>query len=306
MTMPAKRLRFIINPIAGFRRNKSDIIAAIYRHCRAFDFDVTTTTQPGDGTRFAQEAAAKNYSVVVAVGGDGTVNEIASGLLHTNTALGVIPRGSGNGLARALGISMRPSQALEGVLAGGERLIDAGCAAHRHFFAVAGVGFDATVGKQFSMAPWRGPLPYFFIAAREFFSYRPEAVEIKFEQNSLALKPFVLTVANTHQYGNGATIAPQARPDDGMLDLCIVEPLSMLQAVKYAPKLFNGTIDRTPIINYRRVQEITIEKSGSILFHVDGEPVLCQNRLKISILPRALKVVAPAAHLATPHLAHAG
>ncbi len=305
VTMAAKRVRFIINPVAGFRRDKSGIIASIHRHCRTVDFDLALTAQPGDGTRLAQEAAAQGFDVAVAVGGDGTVNEVASGLVHTNTALGVIPRGSGNGLARALGIPMRPRAALEVILTGTERLIDAGCAGHRHFFAVTGVGFDAAVGKQFSAAPWRGPFPYFFLAAREFFAYAPEHVEIRLAAESLALEPFVITIANTKQYGNGAIIAPLASPDDGLLDLCIVESLSLLQAVKYVPKLFNGTIDRTPIISYRRIQELAIEKPGTILFHVDGEPVTCLNRLKISLLPRALKVIAPAAHVSSSQLAHA-
>jgi YegS/Rv2252/BmrU family lipid kinase len=303
--MPTKRLKFIINPIAGFRRDKSDIIESIHRLCTGVDFDIVTTARPGDGTRFAHEAAAENYDVVVAVGGDGTVNEVASGLVATNTALGILPRGSGNGLARALGIPRRSNEAVKALLNGTERLLDAGCAGQRHFFALTGVGFDAKVGQQFSTASWRGPLPYFLLAGREFFSYRPEHLSIDFDQEHVELEPFLLTIANTQQFGNGAIIAPQALPDDGVLDLCIVESLSLLHAVKYIPRLFTGTIDHAPIISYRKVKEIVVEKPGTILFHVDGEPVTCQDRLKISILPHALKIVAPAAHVTTPQFAHA-
>ncbi|MGH7496457.1 MAG: diacylglycerol/lipid kinase family protein [bacterium] len=303
--MPSKRIKFIINPIAGFRRDKSDIIELIHRQCRTIDFDIVTTRQAGEGTRLAHEGAAQNCDIVVAVGGDGTVNEVASGIVHTNTALGIIPRGSGNGLARALGIPMQPGEAMEALLTSTERILDAGCAAERYFFAVTGVGFDAQVGQQFSTTRWRGPLPYFFIAAREFVSYHPEPVRIDFGQEPIELKPFLITIANTQQYGNGAIIAPQARPDDGILDLCMVESLSLWHAVQHIPKLFNGTIDRAPIIQYRKVRDIILEKPGTILFHVDGEPVTCQNRLKISILPRALKVAAPAAHRSTPRYAHA-
>lgn len=299
-----KRYRFIINPIAGFHRNKSDIIEAIHRHFRAADYDIAITAQRGDGTRLAQEAAAQNYDVAVAVGGDGTVNEVASGLVHTRTALGIIPRGSGNGLARAMGISMRPNLALQALLHSEERVIDAGCAGQRYFFAVSGVSFDAKVGQRFNAASWRGPLPYFIIAAREFFSFDPELFKISVEQDVFESKPFLLTIANTQQYGNGAIIAPQARPDDGLLEMCLVESLSWSSALKHIPRLFDGTIDRAPIISYRRVQELAIEKNGTILFHVDGEPVTCQNQLKISILPGALKVLAPAAAVSTPQLAH--
>jgi len=300
-----QRLRFIINPIAGFRRSKSNIIGAIHEIFHDFDFDIVTTTRPGHGTSLAQEAAARNYDVVVAVGGDGTVNEVASGLVHSSTALGIIPRGSGNGLARALGVALQPRTALQALLHGTARMLDVGCAAHRYFFAVSGVGFDARVGKQFNAATWRGPLPYFFIAAHEFFSYRPECFTVNIDNQAEELAPFLLTIANTQQFGNGAIIAPQAQPDDGVLDLCVVDTLTLPRAVRYLPKLFNGTIDHTPIINYRPVQQLAIEKSGTILFHVDGEPVTCVDQLKIAILPRALKVVSPPAPAPLPQPAHA-
>lgn len=299
--MRSDKLRFIINPIAGFRRDKSDIINLIHACFHDAGFEIAMTAAPGDATQLAREAAAQNYRAVIAIGGDGTVNEVASGLVGTNTALGIIPRGSGNGLARGLAIPIAAKAALQVIQHGAMKTIDVGSAGHRYFFAVTGVGFDARVGMKFNHAAWRGPLPYFMIAAREFASYHPETLKVKLDEQQLELAPFVLTIANTQQYGNGAVIAPHAKPDDGILEMCIVDDLTVWRAMAHAPKLFNGTIDRAPIIKYRHVTTLEIEKPGAILFHVDGEAQTCHDRLKISILPHALRVLTPASSPSTTH-----
>lgn len=300
--MLTDKLRFIINPIAGFRRDKSDIINLIHACFHDTGFEIAMTAAPGDATQLAREAAEQNYKAVIAIGGDGTVNEVASGLVGTNTALGIIPRGSGNGLARGLAIPIAAKAALQVIQHGAVKAIDVGSAGHRYFFAVTGVGFDARVGMKFNHAAWRGPLPYFMIAAREFVSYHPETLKVKLNEQQLEMAPFVLTIANTQQYGNGAVIAPHAKPDDGILEMCIVDDLTVWSAMAHAPKLFNGTIDRAPIIKYHHVTTLEIEKPGDILFHVDGEAQMCTESLKISILPHALRVLMP---LSSPSATHA-
>ncbi len=302
--MLSDKLRFIINPIAGFRRDKSDIVNLIHAGFHDADFEIAMTTAPGDATVLAREAAEQNYNAVIAIGGDGTVNEVASGLVGTNTALGIIPRGSGNGLARGLAIPIAPKPALGVIQHGRRKTIDVGSAGHRYFFAVTGVGFDAHVGMKFNHASWRGPLPYFMIAAREFVSYHPETLKVKLNEQQLEFAPFTLTIANTQQYGNGAVIAPHAQPDDGVLEMCIVDPLTVWSVMAHGLKLFNGTIDRAPFMRYRHVTALEIEKPGPILFHVDGEAQTCQDHLKISILPRALNVLMPATPSTNPAHAH--
>jgi len=289
--MPSRNFFFIVNPISGFRRDKSNLINLIHAQFPASDIELTAA--PGEATRLATEAAKLGYAIVAAVGGDGTVNEVASGLVDTDTVLGVIPRGSGNGLARGLGIPISPVESLQVLNVGAARTIDVGCAAHRHFFAVCGVGFDANVGRKFNTASWRGPLPYFLIAAQEFVGYQPEPLRLNVHDQQWEKAPFLITIANTQQYGNGAIIAPHAQPDDGLLDMCVVEPIGWLEAFKYVPRLFNGTLDRVPIISYQRVREIAIEKDGPILFHVDGEAMTCEGLLKISVKPHALRVITP-------------
>jgi len=291
--MLSQRLKFIINPIAGFRRDKSFIEELIRRRCKNLDFTIVHTAAPGDATRLAQEAATEDYHAVVAVGGDGTVNETASGLVGTDTALGILPRGSGNGLARSLNIPLQAAQALEVICSGKEHRIDAGRAAHRYFFVVTGVGFDANVGHKFNLAAWRGPLPYFYIAAREFANYQPEPLRLFIEDHVIDLTPFLVAIANTEQYGNGAIIAPHARPDDGVLDVCVVQPMNFAEFVMHAPKLFNGTANTVPKITYYRSKTATIEKSGPVLFHVDGEAQVSDGPVNISVQPQALKVIVP-------------
>ena len=296
--MLSEKIKFIINPNAGFRRNKRYLYDLIRRRCKGLDFKIVHTHGPGDATRMAQQAANEGYAKVVAVGGDGTINETASGLVGTETALGIIPRGSGNGLARSLNIPLQAAKALEVIGTGKIYRIDAGRAAHRYFFVVTGVGFDASVGSKFNSASWRGPLPYFYLAAREFANYQPEPLRLRLEHEVMEIMPFLVTIANTQQYGNGAIIAPHARPDDGILEVCVVNPMTFAEFALYAPKLFNGKADTIPLITYYRSKFAAIEKSGPVLFHVDGEAQTAESPVEISVLPQALKVIVPASYAA--------
>jgi YegS/Rv2252/BmrU family lipid kinase len=291
-----RKVKFIINPVAGFRRDKRKIYNLIRRRCKGWKLSIKHTTGRGEATRIARQAAADGYDLAVAVGGDGTVNEVASGLVGTETALGVIPHGSGNGLARSLNIPLQITPALEVVCTGREHRIDVGRAAHRYFFVVAGVGFDANVAHKFNSAVWRGPVPYFYIAAREFGNYQPEPLRLCLENQAIELTPFLVTIANTQQYGNGAIIAPQARPDDGLLDICVVQPMTFVEFMLHAPKLFTGKADTVPLITYYRAATAVIEKPGPILFHVDGEAEASPGPIDIAVLPRALKVIIPTTH----------
>jgi YegS/Rv2252/BmrU family lipid kinase len=297
--MRSEKIKFIINPNAGFRRDKRYLYDLIREHCKGLSFKIEHTHGPGDATRMAKKAADEGYAMVVAVGGDGTVNETASGLVGSETALGIIPRGSGNGLARSLSIPLQATAALEVIRAGKPYRIDAGRAAHRYFFVVTGVGFDASVGYKFNSANWRGPLPYFYIAAREFANYHPEPLRLRLENDMLEMTPFLVTIANTQQYGNGAIIAPHARPDDGILEVCVIRPMNFAEFVMNAPKLFTGKADTMPFITYYRSKFAAIEKAGKVLFHVDGEAQTAESPVEISVLPQALKVIVPASY-ATP------
>jgi len=291
--MKKKNVKFIVNPIAGFRRDKQFIIERLQKLSPHFDVDIQTSSCRGDARRIATAAAQNGFDIVVAVGGDGTVNEVASGLVGSGAALGIIPLGSGNGLARSVGVPMNVEQAIQVICSNHRRHIDVGRAGHRNFFVVTGVGFDAAVGKSFDETTMRGPLPYFYLGIKQLMTYQPKEVQLRFEQQELTLRPFLITVANTCQYGNGAMIAPHARCDDGQLDICIINNSNKIKILRHLPDLFNGTIDRAPLVQYHRSTEIIIEGDGPLLFHVDGEPETVDRVLNISILPQALQVIAP-------------
>jgi YegS/Rv2252/BmrU family lipid kinase len=289
----SKKIKFIVNPIAGFRRDKQFIIERLQRLSPEIDLTIETTSCRGDAGARAAAAARDGFDIAVAVGGDGTVNEVASGLVGTATALGIIPLGSGNGLARSVGIPMSTEQAIAVISRSNRRRIDVGRAGHRNFFVVTGVGFDAAVGKLFDGTHMRGPLPYFYLGIKHLMNYQPRELHLRFAAHRLTLTPFLVTVANTCQYGNGAKIAPHARCDDGQLDICVITESNKMAILRYLPNLVNGTIDQVSLVQYYQGTDIVIEGDSPLLFHVDGEPDTVEGPLNISILPKALQVIAP-------------
>ncbi len=284
---------FIINPVAGFKKDKSALIDFLKHQFQEYRLNIYQTKGRGDATEAAAAAVQDAYETVVAVGGDGTVNEVAAALVQTDTRLGILPIGSGNGLARSLNIPSHYRRAVDILKQGSVRRIDVGRAGHRYFCAVAGIGIDAAVGHQFDRSRFRGPLPYFLLTAREIFRYKPPAVRLSFQHQTMSLTPFLLTFANTQQFGNGAVIAPQAVCDDGMLDLCLVPNLPKFEILVAIPRLFNGTLTRHKKVRYYRVSRAKIEKETAIAYHVDGEPEKTGTILDIEIIPRALNLIVP-------------
>ncbi len=294
--MTLKKVKLVYNPKSGLMRSPA-IIRRLIEHTleeAPFVYDFAQTNYRGHAREIAAQAAADGYDAVVAVGGDGTANEVASGLLYTPCALGIIPIGSGNGLARGLSIPISVRRAARLLLDGSIRLFDAGQIEDRYFFVVTGIGFDALIGKLFDDRSLRGPLPYFYIGVREFFFYRPETFTLMFDDKKLTVRALLVTIANSKQWGNGVFIAPHAEPDDGLLDVCILHRINALRAMYHFPKLFTGKIDK--VREYERYQTTSLkiirEKPGP--FHVDGEPVEAQTTLHITIKPHALRVIVPA------------
>jgi len=281
----------IINPISGSARGdagrrRAEIAAAALTGSREAG-EIFVTERRGHGRELAAGAIARGARLIVAWGGDGTVNEIASAIVSTDAALSIVPSGSGNGLARALGIVRDPSRAIAHALAGTPRPIDAGEIGGRMFFNMAGIGFDAHVASLFDKNPGgRGLSGYIRVSARELMSYRPRTYRI----DGAPRQAFLVTLANSPQFGNGARIAPDARVDDGQLDLVVFEEISRFATVCGLPRLFTGTIARQSGVTIRRVERVTIEAEHPLTFHVDGEPVSGGSRLEARVVPAALKV----------------
>lgn len=288
------RIRFIVNPSAG--RRKGDVGALIRETLdrSGVDFEVLWTQRRGHAEALAREAAQEGIGLVVAAGGDGTVHEVASGLLGTETALGILPCGSGNGLARALGIPLDLRRACRALLTAGVRRIDAGRVNGQPFFATAGVGLDALVAARYEASKRRGLLPYVALTARTFLARAPEEVTLTLDARPpLTARPILLTVANTEQYGGGAIIAPGARPDDGLLDVCLMEDVPLFRALLHAPRLFTGAIHRMRGVRLFRAAAVQIVRPAPGPFQMDGEALQGEAILSVQVVPGALKVAAP-------------
>ena len=283
----------IINPVSGgatlatARQRAQLATAQIVAGGEAGE--VFLTERRGHGRDLAQAAVRRGDRLVIAWGGDGTVNEVASALVSTETALGIVPSGSGNGLARELRVPGKPPAAIAKALSAAPRLVDAGQLGGRWFFSVAGVGFDAKVAEAFDrdILGRRGFSTYVRITARELWRYQPGRFQINGAGPVAAL---LVTFANSAQFGNGARIAPRALIDDGLLDLVVFEEKSRLATLCRLPALFTGGVERVPGVSIRQVSEAVVESDAPMVFHVDGEPVQGATRLEARVHPGVLRV----------------
>lgn len=289
----------IVNPMsgAGMDGTIAGLRVAMIRdelNGRGLEVDIHLTERAGHARELAREAVTADADLVIVWGGDGTVNEVGSGLMGSEIPLGLIPAGSGNGLAGALGIPREPRAALATLL--GERMltVDVGMLGDRPFFNVAGLGFDAHIAHLFNQRSrgHRGRLPYVWLGLREGFRYSGLDYRIALDgESSLAShRAFIVAFANGPEYGMGMKIAPAAKLDDGLLEACIVLDRPVLSRFLHARHFTMGTIDRAPQITIRSVRDAIVESDGEIEFHVDGEPGVADRRLEVSVKPAALRV----------------
>lgn len=254
------------------------------------------TERAGHATEIARAGLAEGVDTVVAVGGDGTLNEVGRALAGSDVPVGIIPAGSGNALARCLGIPLDPAEACGVLLDGAERAIDVGSFGDEMFLSTAGIGLDAEVCWRFNeVASRRGLLTYLSEAVKAVFGYEPCPVRLFLDEGDvIEASPSLLTVANTPAFGYGAMIAPGAEPDDGVLDVCIVEDLTVLRAALNAHRLFNGTFDRTHGVSRYRAKHIRIKRETPGRIQVDGESREGAATLDVSVVKGGLRVVVPA------------
>jgi diacylglycerol kinase (ATP) len=290
-------IAIIINPISGgvrpeAARARAELASAIVdRH--GDPAEVFVTERSGHAHEVTKAAVARGVRLVMAWGGDGTINEVASALAFGDVPLGIVPAGSGNGLARQLGISTKPAEAIRRAISAEPRPIDVGEIGDRMFVNLAGIGFDAFIASRFNAHGGRRGLgTYARLSAGALMSYVPAEYTITPDggEPGCALRAVMITVANSPEFGNGAIIAPGARVDDGLLDLVVMEERSRLRTIVHLPKLFQGTVDRAPGCSIRRIARATIESDAPMLYHVDGEPVSGGTSLRVRVHPGALYV----------------
>lgn len=286
-----KNIAFIVNPISGTKaKNRVTKLIRELLDLQLFAPTVVVTEYAGHATQLAQQFAMQDYYAVVAVGGDGTVNEVASGLIGTNTALGIIPNGSGNGFARHLDISTRMNRAIE-MLNNCEAInVDYGMVNDKPFFSTCGVGFDAVVAQDFSDSN-RGLKGYVQSIFKDLFKYKPDTYHLVSDNINQTTTAFLVNFANASQWGYDAYIAPKASVQDGWLDVAIVSEFPMVAAAGLALSLFTKNIDENLHMNTIRAKELTLTRNNDGPMHIDGTPVTMPRELHVKIVEDGLKVL---------------
>jgi YegS/Rv2252/BmrU family lipid kinase len=290
----------IINPISGtggrpdIARRRAELAAAILER-RGIQFELFVTERAGHARELTTATLARGTSLVMAWGGDGTVNEVASALAFREASLAIIPSGSGNGLARELCVPMDAARAFDAALEGRESRMDAGELDGRMFFNIAGLGLDARVAHQFAANGLvrRGFSRYLQITARELFAFVPDDQTVTTDGVSIRARALIVAIANARQYGNGAIIAPDARIDDGKLDVIVVEYRSPLATLLQIPKLFAGQVGRVPGVTMTTAVTVEIASARRVLYHVDGEPFIGGASMKARVHQHALRIRRP-------------
>lgn len=276
---------FIVNPISGKGR-KARIIA----HLKENGYKVVCTEYAGHAEVLAREASER---VIVAIGGDGTVNEVARGIVGTDKKLGIIPCGSGDGLALHLGISRNYKQALKTILRGNVRKIDSGLINDKPFFSVCGTGFDAIVSERFAKSGKRGLKNYIEIGLKTWKEYAPEKYNVEIDGERFEIEASLLTIGNSSQWGNNAKIAPLADISDGVLDVTAVDRFSMIEMPTLALLLMSGRLDKNNHVHCYRGRHIKISRPVTGPAHADGDWFSAGTELDIRILPQSLNVLIP-------------
>ncbi|MDO4319090.1 MAG: diacylglycerol kinase family lipid kinase [Bacteroidales bacterium] len=289
--MEKRRLTLIINPIAG-TLSKRGLENWLLPKLSKMGYDARTeyTTGPGDATRLAADAAIRGDYGVLACGGDGTVNEVATGLIGTSTALGILPAGSGNGLARHIGIPIDISRSLKVIAEDHVEACDYGEVNGRPFFCTFGVGFDAAVSERFARKHRRGLSTYIASAIDEFVKYDPQTYEIITGDRVITNKAFLVVVCNASQYGNNTFVAPSASIRDGLLDVTIVHNGTLLTHALSGFEMITGIIGNHGKIQTFRTNELTIRRQKATVTHIDGDPAELPAELHIKCHPGELRI----------------
>lgn len=284
------KTRFIVNLRSGHAAQSLEAVRSFAaRHGAA----VVLTERVRHAHEIAARALAEECALIVAVGGDGTMNEVASALIGTGATLGLVPCGSGDGLGRHLRLHGSVARALEILLTGQSRPIDTGLADGHPFVTAAGIGFEAEIARRFNQLERRGFLRYLTTSAQAYFGWQSEDYTVVHGTACDRFHAFTLAVTNANQYGNNARITPDARVDDGLLDLCAVPPISFLNALPLAAHLFRGTIGRVRGISLRRSAGFVVERATAGPLHTDGEVHAAGTRIEFAIRPASLRVMCP-------------
>jgi diacylglycerol kinase (ATP) len=296
MTEGKKKIIFIVNPKAGITPKSKVVIELLAGNiipASRFIPEVVFTERAGHATDLAKDAISRGFDIVVASGGDGTINEVACAMAGTGIAMGILPAGSGNGLARCLGISMNYALALRTIIRGKTKLIDVATVNDILFTSIAGIGFDAFVAEKFANSYIRGMVSYMRIVLKEFRKYQPATYNITIDGVPKSSEALMIVFANSDQFGFNTRIAPDAKVDDGLLDICIIKKMPVSQLLNVGYHVMRGTPVKTGYAEYFKGRNISIENTSEMVMNIDGEPKTVNTPVSISIKPLALNVIVP-------------
>ena len=294
-TQKKKKIIFIINPISGTRRHRNlDALIDKNLDKTKYQYEIKYTQFAGHAIYLSKEAVEKGTDIIVAVGGDGSINEVASQMINTTSALGIIPLGSGNGLARHLGIPRIIPWAIKLINKGNITEIDTATVNGKPFISIAGVGFDAYVAKLFARNSRRGFLTYAHIIANNYLYYKPKKYKLHFEDGKkIKTKALFVSFANSNQFGFNTAIAPNARLRDGMLDVCIVQKPKIFDLPIILNLLLLRVIDKSQYVKIIRTNRFVIKQKRNRVVNIDGEAVKIDKKLKVKVNPLSLKIIIP-------------
>ena len=291
------RVLIIANPTVGIDKKKRSVVENIVSLIsgEGGNADVTYSFKPGLGEKYSLLSAFEGYNAVYAAGGDGTINDVASGLVGTDIPLGIIPLGTGNGFARGLNIPLDQESFTEVLLRNRITKIDTGKISAHYFFATSGIGFDAKIAYDFNKSHKinRTLSRYFIIGIKNHFFDRTENLTLIVDGKKINRKIFALTIANTSQYGDGAVIAPQANPYSGKLIAILTPKINIFKAIPAIKKLFNGSVNELSELEFIEFKSLKIKREKAGLYHVDGETYKGTANLNINVVPSSLKVIVP-------------
>lgn len=283
----------IANPVSGPKSDSMPLLGKVVAKLASEGHIVTlqVTEREGHGYEIAKSALNSDYDVIVAIGGDGTVNEIARALVGSSKILGIIPNGSGNGLARELMMPMDPAKAVETLLRHEVATIDTCTANGEPFFVTCGIGFDGKVSKKFAASDTRGMATYVKEIIAQYFSYRPHSYHLFVDGYEVTAKALVIAVANASQYGNNAFIAPKASMEDGELDVTVLKEFPTGEAARILLQLFSKELTKSDYTSFYRGKKIEIMVDRPVNYHIDGEPKPKSDHLLIGVRPASLRVL---------------
>ena len=289
-----RKVAFIVNPKAGTNLQKH-IGAAVekYLNHKKFVYGIWPSEYPGHGFELGKKAVEEGYEIVVVVGGDGSVNEIAPALIGTNVSLGIIPAGSGNGLAMHLGYGREVNKAVKKLNTAENQLIDVGYLNERPFFNLAGIGFDGLVSNLMKESHARGFIPYFLKSVEAGLTYTPSPCTIELDDQTLTRKCFIIAIANGPMYGYNVQIAPSAQLDDGLFEVVLLKEAQRWQYFAAVPSTLNGKIYDADFVEHYTTKSVVIHAEQPLHVHVDGEGMLLNGALKFEIKPKCLNILVP-------------